>query len=474
MFLTNLIRPFKKIKFRLTFIFTLTFLSIAVIFSYLFTRTFFNFTQQDFDNKLLADALNLSRQIENQSEGDVLDQLSLLDNKHFYTLRNATGEIIKSSSDKDKIPFENQFTNNSQYFFYDFALGEYNFRSVNLKFGNSKSGQKIIQLAESTQLIEEQKNRIFFINLSGIFIFVIISGLLSYINADRSLRPIKTITETVNSIASKNLSKRLPSFKMSEEFAELSSTFNGLLERLEKSFDAQEHFVANASHQLYTPLAIIKGELEVLQSKERTQEEYNKFHSSLKQELERMVDLVKNLLLISRIEAGHEESFKMRPLRLDDMMISTISRMKIKAKERQIAIKFNLDENLDVEELIINGERQLLSSLFENLIDNSIKYSPLESTIYVNIKKEKGILISVQDEGPGIKQNELKTILEKRFQRGTMTLMPGTGIGLSIAYKIAAHHKATIDYEKLMPQGSLFSVHFKLPHYSGDESVKSV
>jgi hypothetical protein len=449
----------KKLKFRLTLYFSSFITTLGLIFSFFFSSSFFKFTNHEFENKILQDALILSHELEEKNQTGLLPNLPGIDKSRLYQLVSTEGKILIKSIllTENNTELKSDFSNSpDSFYFTDLHIKSEFFRVITIKL----SSGNIFHYGISKNLIEAQKNKIFYLNLFGLpMLFLLIAG-FSYFLINKALKPIKIMNETMNSIVSKNLSIRIPPIKMFEEIESLSVSINDLLERLEKSFQAQEHFVANASHQLYTPLAIMKGELEVLQSKERGQEEIQKFHQSLRQELERMVDLVKNLLLISRIEAGHEESFKMRPMRLDDMMISTISRMKLKAKEKNITIKLDFDENIDIEELMIHGERQLLSSLFENLIDNSIKYSPENSTILVKIKKEAGVIISVQDEGPGIKPHELASILEKRFQRGTMTLMPGTGIGLSIAYKIASHHKAKINYQKLDPAGSLFSVHF--------------
>ncbi len=458
MFLTNLIAPFKKIKYRTTLFFTVTIALISLVFSIFFSTFFFKFTYEEFEKKISTDALTLSAELENRMELGNIPNLPGLDKSRIYLLQDTDGsDRIRSILLVEKnIQLKSQFPKNQLSYFHDLKINDEIFRVMTTKLNSGR----IFHYGISRKLIDAQKDKIFYLNLLGLPCLVLLLSMIAYFLINRSLSPIKTINEAMNSIVSKNLSKRIPNYHNSQEFNSLCQSVNDLLERLEKSFSAQETFVANASHQLYTPLAIIKGELEVLQSKERTPEEIQKFHSSLRQELERMVDLVKNLLLISRIEAGHEDTFKMRPMRLDDMIISTITRMKIKAKERLISIKLDMDENLDSDDFMMNGERQLLSSLFENLIDNSIKYSPVESTIKVLLKKNEGISIAIQDEGPGIKHQELKNILEKRFQRGTMTLMPGTGIGLSIAYKIASHHKASIQYEKLEPLGSLFTVHF--------------
>lgn len=468
---TVLIKALKGIRFRLTLVYTLSFGLFICIFAFILTKQFFTSTEKNFDSALLNHAIDLSRNIGSTS---IMDRMSKYDDKKlfpfllkdtYYMVRSLDGTILKrdtESSIKNEIPYDKDLLQQSEsnHYFYSHVHEGTTFRTVNFRITNDQGQEQVLQVATPYQQLSEQENRIIILNFTIIPLLMLVAGAVSYILAGRALAPIKVVTETVNNIAATNLSLRLPEFQTADEFQDLSVTFNSLLERLQKSFEAQEHFVANASHQLNTPLAIIKGELNVLDSKPRTIEEHQKFNRSLREEVDRMIELVKNLLLIARIEAGQEDSFRMRPMRLDDLLISTISRMKLKAKDKRITIRFNISDEVEIEDLVIEGERQLLDSMFENLLDNAIKYSPESSVVSVDIGKKENIIVSIKDEGPGIKPHDLKNILEKRFRRGSMTLLPGTGIGLSISSKIAQHHKATISYEKLQPQGSLFMVHF--------------
>lgn len=468
---TILIKAFKGIRFRVTLIYSLLFGLFICLFAFILTRHFFICTQENFDSALLNYTIDLSKHIESTS---LSGQLSKQDEKKhfpfipqdtFYLMRSLDGMIISSGPGNigdQKIPWDKGIIEPKQYthHFLNHQKGDTKYRAINLKVANGMGREFILQVATPSLILDAQENRILLLNFTLIPLLMLITIVVSYILAGRALAPIKVVTEMVNNIAATNLSLRIPEFQTGDEFQNLSVTFNGLLERLQKSFEAQEHFVANVSHQLNTPLAIIKGELNVLASKHRTMEEHQKFNKSLREELDRMIELVKNLLLIARIEAGQEDSFRMRPLRMDDLLISTISRMKLKAKDKRITIRLNMTDEIEIDDLVIEGERQLLDSMFENLLDNAIKYSPEDSVVSVDISKKENIAVSIKDEGPGIKAAELKNILNKRFHRGSMTLLPGTGIGLSISNKIAQHHKAVISYEKLQPQGSLFTVHF--------------
>lgn len=456
-------------------VYSLCFGLFICLFAFIITREFSRSSQEDFDSALLNYAIDLSGQVDIEtadfqaklklSEREGKKRFPFIEESTNYSIRSLEGEILNEGKHdhlQQKIPYNKELGKEARYThrFHSIKEGKMKFRAVNLKIANNKGREIILQVSTPSNILDEQGKRIRLLNFSLIPIMILLSGIVSFIIASRALVPIKVITATVNSIAAKNLSLRLPEFETNDEFQELSLTFNHLLERLQKSFEAQEHFVANASHQLNTPLTIIKGELDVLESKGRSIEDHQKFNRSLREEIERMIELVKNLLLIARIEAGQEDSFRMGPVRIDEVITSTISRMQPKARDKNINIRFNMHEDLQIDDLIIDGERQLLGSMFENLLDNAIKYSPVGSRVSFDIARGEGIFVSVKDEGQGIKPSELKNILEKRFRRGAMTLMPGTGIGLSIVYKIAEHHKATISCEKLQPQGSLFKVQF--------------
>jgi signal transduction histidine kinase len=166
------------------------------------------------------------------------------------------------------------------------------------------------------------------------------------------------------------------------------------------------------------------------------------------------------MLLVSRVKSGLEQ-FVFYPIRIDDLLLTTSTRMQSKAREKKITIRFNIDEDLSENDLIIKGEKQLLDSLFENILDNAIKYSPDETTIQLAIKKAgKDLEVWFQDEGPGVPGDMDQNLLGTRFQRGSTQFIPGTGIGLAIAKKIASFHQAEIIYKDAFPKGSLFIVKF--------------
>jgi len=475
MYFTGQTKRLKGLRFRLTFVYSFLFGIFICFFGFMLSKHYMDTAREDFDSALLNFALDLSESISLDDSGFTTKNFHSRteSKKHFpfslgqiyYNIRSLNGEILSSSPNAKghkEIPYSSELASTEAYTHRFFSLQEdkKDYRVVNLKISNEDKIELILQVVTPSGILTEQENRQLLINLITIPLLILISSISAYITAGNTLSPIKSLIETTNSIAAKNLSQRLPEVNTGDEIEELSRTFNNLLERLEKSFRAQEHFVANASHQLNTPLAIIKGELDVLESKERGPDEILKFQKSLREELERLIELVKNMLLISRVESG-QDSFVMRPVRLDELVIGISSRLGAKAREKKITLRFNLSESDDHTQMTILGEKQLLDSLFENLLDNAIKYSPEESLISINIRaRDQHTEVSFQDEGPGISKTDIQNILTQRFQRGPKVSMTGTGIGLSIAQQIATHHNGKITYQRLYPRGSLFMVRF--------------
>ena len=472
MSLTKLTSLFKGIRFRLTLVYSTLFGLFICAFAYILSNQYFQSGRADFDSGLLNYAIDLSEYLHIDDSGLKIDfklpeseikkAFPFILNKTIYIVRSYDGKILSRSADpllNSEIPFDSFLPSYEDYThrYKTFSVDNEVFRAVNVKISNEHDKEMILQVAASMDtLITRERNHLLITSLM-VPTLILISSFISFLIAGNALAPIKLLTETANTIAARNLSLRIPVPHTGDEVEELSKTLNNLLERLEKSFKSQEHFVSNASHQLNTPLAIIKGELDVLESKERTMEEYQRFHRSLREELERLVELVRNMLLISRVESGLD-SFVFHSLRLDDLLLGTSSRLRTKAKEKKITIRFNIEEDLNLE---VMGEKQLLDSLFENILDNAIKYSPEESTIQLDIKNVNSqVEVWIQDEGPGIDEDDFENILNVRFHRASPRGITGTGIGLPIAQKIAQFHQAEIDYRKLTPCGSLFIIRF--------------
>lgn len=470
-----LIKMFRGVRFRLTFVYSTLFGLFICSFAFVISRQSIESDRNDFDSALLNYAIDISAQLEREKfpferelrlpHRELKKEFPFTLQETYYLVKSSSGEaLIEGGSPQFRVrnvPYSEALESKPDYTHRFVTLKEdgQEFRAVNLKITALGGEILILQVAAPTAILREEENRYLLMGIIIIPLLIIFSSIASYIIAGNALAPIRDLIRTANTIAAKNLSLRVPEVDTGDEIYELSKTFNTLLGRLEKSFEAQENFVANASHQLNTPLAIIKGELDVLESKERSLEDHEKFRKSLREELERLISLVEQMLLISRVEAG-QESFHFQPIRIDEVLLNTSSRLSGRAREKKIILRFNMSESLEEGAMLVNGERQLLYCLFENILDNAIKYSPPETVVSIAIgDAEQGLTVEITDEGPGINEEDFRSILSRRFQRGSK-ILPGTGIGLSISYQIAEYHDARIEYSRPTKVGSLFRVIF--------------
>lgn len=473
MFFRKSANIFKGIRFRLTFVYSTLFGLFICIFAYVLLKQNLQFAKQTFDSALFNFAIDISAQLE--KTGLPLKEQFRMPNRElekefpftlqetYYVVKSLSGEVLLTGGNENyrvtEVPYSQEIASAKDYThrFLDLYENDKEYRAVSLKVSTSTGEAIILQVSTPTSLLHEELKNDVIVILILIPTLILLSSTLSYILAGNALIPIRDLIKTTQSIAATNLSRRVPEPGTGDEISELTTTFNTLLGRLEKSWKAQENFVSNASHQLNTPLAIIKGELDVLESKERSLEDHDKFRKSLREELLRLTALVQQMLLISRVEAGLE-SFSFSPVRIDEVLLAVTSRLGISAREKKITIRFNMDE-LEEDMLEIKGERQLLECLFENLVENAIKYSPSESVVSLNIKGNKNsLMVEIRDEGAGMTPEEFQKIINSRFQRASQ-IMPGTGIGLSIANQISEFHNAKLIYKR-EEVGSLFQVKF--------------
>lgn len=467
-------RTLRGLRVRLTFVYSTLFGFFICTFAYLMSGQYLDVLHRDFDAALLNFGLDITQNeiltpgFESKlkiSRYESKKQLPFSLGATVFVLRSIDGAIIGGSESLPEgmvIPYRSDLPQSPDYTHRFLAVVYKNteYRAVNIKMTNAEGQVRILQVATPSHLLSEQTDRLILLNLLTIPFVILIASIASYLIAGNALKPINDVTSAARSIAAENLSQRVPETDTKDEVSELSRTFNNLLDRLEKSFKAQENFVANASHQLNTPLAIIKGELDLLETKTRTQEEEARFRKSLREELERLIELVKKLLLISRVESGHA-NFVMAPVRIDEVLLNTTSRLSKIAKTKRITIRFNISEKLEEDSLIIRGDRQLLDAMFENLLENAVKYSPEDSTVDIDLEKDgPRVVVSVSDEGPGMSEKDWENITHGRFKRGEGITIPGTGIGLSIVQSIADLHHSELKYGPRKPKGSKFLIAF--------------
>lgn len=251
--------------------------------------------------------------------------------------------------------------------------------------------------------------------------------------AGKSIEPVSTIIETSSLITKDNLNTRIPLPVNKDELYVLSQNINNLLDRIENAIKREKQFTSDASHELRTPLAVIKGTLEVLIRKPRTTNEYNEKILYCIKEVDRINNLVDQLLLLARFE-NQNHNRKNEEVYLDALLLDTVSRFSYQLKEKNISITTSLEQDC-----VIKSDSYLISIVFNNLISNAIKYSNINGNINLSLTTEGNrFLFKIKDNGVGISKDDLNKIFDS-FYRSNPTSHPdvkGTGIGLSIVKRL--------------------------------------
>jgi signal transduction histidine kinase len=314
--------------------------------------------------------------------------------------------------------------------------------------------QAAISLEAAQSVILKLRNVLLISYLSLLLGLYFISRFL----AGRSILPVQEVSRTLTRITKQNLKERVTLPPHKDEIYDLSANFNALLDRIERAIEREKQFTSDASHELRTPLATLRGTLEVLIRKARTQEEYEeKIRFSL-QEIERMTETIEQLLLLARLESKVEpgEENKISVSRIID---DSLSRFRQQILEKSLRVEFNFDEGKKL--LVPNYYTSLI---IDNLLSNAIKYSPDEAGIYINVEERKeGVLCSIKDEGIGIKEEDLSQVYQSFFRSEALNhkQIKGNGLGLSIVKKCIDAIQAEITFDSKPGKGTIVQVSFK-------------
>ena len=223
-----------------------------------------------------------------------------------------------------------------------------------------------------------------------------------------------------------------------------------------KSSQQQQNFMMAITHELKTPIAVTKLNLETLQKRKLEEKQQQKLIQNTIQEANRLNALCNNMLLSSQIDAGGYTITK-EEINLTELVNECVDDYTIRFPQRHI-------NKLIEEEIFINGDKLLLQMGVNNLLDNAIKYSPKESLLTVLLHPDNNeIFLSIKDEGKGILDEEKKKVFDKYYRTGNIATKgaKGTGLGLYLTKKIAAQHNATISLTDNIPNGSNFTIIFK-------------
>lgn len=264
-------------------------------------------------------------------------------------------------------------------------------------------------------------------------IILILLFLIARFFAGRSIRPVVNITEISSKITKDNLNTRIDLPTNKDELYVLSKTINDLLDRMEEAVEREKQFTSDASHELRTPLAVIKGTLEVLIRKPREKQEYEEKIGFCVNEVNRLNNLVDELLLLARFE-NQKQNNKVENVFLNALILDSLSRYSDKISKQKLEISTQFDY-----EYYVQTDYYLISIIIGNLLSNAIKYSKPDGKIQIELNKENsGTIVTISDNGLGIPSDDLNKIFNS-FYRASNSKNPtikGTGLGLSIVKRL--------------------------------------
>ena len=276
----------------------------------------------------------------------------------------------------------------------------------------------------------------------------------------RALAPVDEITLAARSIGIQSLSQRLDVPSTGDELQRLSETWNEMLARLEAAVKRLSQFTADASHELRTPVALIRTTAELTLRRERSPETYREALRQVVLESERTSRLVDDLLLLARADAGLP-SLALERMELTPLVRDVCQQGQVLAESRQLQISTVAPE----EPVFVEANDPALRRMLLLLLDNAMKYTPVGGRIVLSVDRDPGgATVAVRDTGIGIPETALPHVFERfyRVDESRNRDAGGTGLGLSIAKWIAERHHASLEAESVVGEGSVFRIRFPL------------
>ena len=314
--------------------------------------------------------------------------------------------------------------------------------------------------------IEEMLTRLRGMFLVAIPLLLMCAATGGHVLAKRSLAPVASMAAHAAEISATNLHERLP-VHGGDELVGLARVVNDLLDRLDHSFAQQRRFVADASHELRTPTAILRSEADVTLSRpHRTEAEYRASVTIMQDAARRLTRIVDDLFLLARADSGHLVTHR-EALYLEELVHDAARALRSVADRRGVRIELR-----EIVEAPFHGDADLLGRLLLNLLDNAIKYSPERGTVEVAMAlRDDRYEITVADAGPGVPPDARERVFERFFRvdtarsRAENSSTSGAGLGLAIARRMAEMHAGRLDLVESRPGRTVFRL--TLPSVEG-------
>jgi two-component system OmpR family sensor kinase len=308
---------------------------------------------------------------------------------------------------------------------------------------SAERGPYIVQIGKPIEKLDKEIYDIIKSIAFGLLTALLLLVILSYLIAGKVLKPIGVIERLAREINDKNLSLRIPLGKNKDELYRLSESLNRMFDRLEHSFETQKQFLASASHELQSPLALLQLSMEDCIQHRDLPDSFR--YQLIKQTdiLRRMSRLVKNLLDLSALEL--KERLDLKEINLAELLKSVLGEYEVVFNAKKIDIQADMPPKLN-----IKGDWDNLQRAIINLVDNAVKYNREGGEIRIKVSENKtGVRISLLNTGAGISKTDLSRVFEQfyRVEKSRSAQYGGSGLGLSIAKRIIELHGGRIDID---------------------------
>lgn len=285
---------------------------------------------------------------------------------------------------------------------------------------------------------------------------LLVAAGVGYWMGRRALSPVDALVRTAREVSGANLSSRLQKLETGDELQRLSDTLNEMLDRIEKAFRRVTQFTADASHELRTPVSLIRTEAELTLRRSRGEVEYKESLRHILLEAERTTVLIEQLLALARADSGRE-TLHMQPVDLHQTLREIVDSWQQVATIRNLQFSAKMAED----DALVMGDETMLRRLIDILLDNAFQYTPSPGSVSLRLEQsEDAIAIAVQDSGVGIAEEEQGKIFERfyRVDPARSRARGGSGLGLAIAHWIVTQHHGSIRVESQPGKGATFRV----------------
>jgi heavy metal sensor kinase len=339
----------------------------------------------------------------------------------------------------------------------------YPLRVVSLLVGDREGNRYVLQVGMSLSHVSTTLGNVLFKAFTvGPFLIILIS-VMGYHFVRTSFAPVRDMVAAARSITAADLSRRVPAVDSADEVGELAATLNDMIGRIERSFEQARQFSDDVSHELKTPVTVIKGEIEVALRSERSGDEYRALLKSLLEEAEKLGAITENLLFLSRLDSGRVvPGFGL--VELDALVMEIFEEFSGQARERGVSLV--LDR---VDEILVKGEPGLLKRLLANLVQNALKYTQPGGSVELSLENiagsgemdGMGAKVTVLDTGIGIPRGDLPRIFDRfyRVDKSRSGKTGGSGLGLTIVKKVLDIHGGHVTVKSRQGSGTAFFIY---------------